>query len=626
MKFITILFLFSCCSFFALNPITLHNESDLTIFAAPYYSYKDKAKQASAVKELKAHTTAPFERPSIKLLDLGTREIIAALQREKLTTEISAAMLMRFPRENIANPLYNDFYLISLGGETKIFNHINWKIVQPIINKLKSATAVVVAATVDQLRKLWQPAHATPTKVRQAGKGLCDEEKKYISERRKKINTALKKIGISVDAGQEPVIALCGSGGGVRSTVAYNGIKNGLAKIGLLDAIMYEATLSGSTWEAAPSAHMQLSPAQFKQFLKERLPSGILNKRFSLIELSSNLFRKVVFAKPISLVDLYGAMLGSMFLKEPQQELYKATLSQQAKSLHTGNRPMPIYTAITSAQPYVWLSFTPYEIGSDELGAFIAPSSLGRQFVKGTSVNYAPEESLCYLMGTFGYAIGVNLKEVMRIMGNKIESKFIHDLLHKTSQETVIGNIRLLPGEYNNFTYQMPGTNKSYNNKRQITLLDAGIHYNLPIPPLLRKERAVDIIIVIDNSAGTTGDELRKTEQYFKQKGLSFPTIDYTRVHNTITVFEDAEHPATPIIVYMPLVKNNKYSENFDPKNCPDDACSTFNFTYKTEIIEELSGLTEFTIIENKEYITKLIRDRIKKKSQSPSNQLVKIG
>lgn len=600
------------------DTVNLHNESDISLYAAPYYTYTKNAQQVSPAKKLVPHSNTPFERPKIKW-DTGTRELAISIIPDLLKPEITGDELHLLAKQGIANPAFDNFYVVFVEGKIASFNRINWEVIQPVLKKTRAAINVLLAATIGQLRKLWEkpPYNTQQASVRLGGQGLCAEEKKYVEQRRSKAFAALKRMRIkNISPGNAPIIASCGSGGGVRSTVAFNGSKNGLAKIGLLDAIMYESTLSGATWETGPSTHFNYSPMQFKDFLKQRLPGGLLNKRFSIAQLGSSMFKKFVFDKPLSMVDIYGGALTSLFLDSPKnKEPYEVFLSAQANTIANGNRPLPIYNAITSYQPYIWLHFTPYEVGSDALGGFVPSWAFGRSFVNSLSVNYVPEEALGYLLGTFGYAIGINLKEALFVVGQDLRPEFLLEMLKKFAHETVVGKARLFPAEVNNFTFGMLGL--PYGNKRTLTLLDAGIHYNLPMPPLLHKDRAVDLIFVFDNSAGTVGDELRKTEEYFKEKGIPFPAIDYTKVTNTITVFEDKNNPSTPVIIYMPLVKNDRYSKTFDPKNCPDDACSTFNFTYQDDVIDLLSGLTEFSVIENKKLIVEVIQGIVNRKNDA---------
>lgn len=47
---------------------------------------------------------------------------------------------------------------------------------------------------------------------------------------------------------QAPVIAVLGSGGGLRAHIACLGVLSEMKELGLLDAITYLAGVSGSTW------------------------------------------------------------------------------------------------------------------------------------------------------------------------------------------------------------------------------------------------------------------------------------------------------------------------------------------------------------------------------------------
>lgn len=47
---------------------------------------------------------------------------------------------------------------------------------------------------------------------------------------------------------QAPVIAVLGSGGGLRAHIACLGVLSEMKELGLLDAVTYLAGVSGSTW------------------------------------------------------------------------------------------------------------------------------------------------------------------------------------------------------------------------------------------------------------------------------------------------------------------------------------------------------------------------------------------
>jgi hypothetical protein len=175
---------------------------------------------------------------------------------------------------------------------------------------------------------------------------------------------------------------------------------------------------------------------------------------------------------------------------------------------------------------------------------------------------------------------------------------------------------------------------------KYITLIDAGLNYNLPIPPLLRTERQIDLIIVFDFSAHiNNAKQLLKAESYANKNNLLFPKIkdseSYKTVTNTISIFMEKD-PKTPAIIYFPLVvdkivhdenslnetlKNNpliseKFTsqelnelKNFDLSKCT--FCSTFNLTYTEEEFRKLHNLIKFNLILNIEKIKETILKKI---------------
>lgn len=76
--------------------------------------------------------------------------------------------------------------------------------------------------------------------------GLQKEEQEAMDKRSTRVLEALQKLNI--EAREAPVIAVLGSGGGLRAHIACLGVLSELQKLGLLDAVMYLAGISGSTW------------------------------------------------------------------------------------------------------------------------------------------------------------------------------------------------------------------------------------------------------------------------------------------------------------------------------------------------------------------------------------------
>lgn len=367
----------------------------------------------------------------------------------------------------------------------------------------------------------------------------------------------------------------------------------------------------------APWTYLGISLTDFKKQLIPRVKDDLFKVDFSLDELGQALLEKVAFGQPISLVDLYGGILARKLLAKGADDPYQIELTSQTRRVSDGHWMYPIYTAIVTKKPYEWLEFTPHEVGSDYLGGYIPQWAFGRKFFNGVSQDFAPPQSLGFLMGIWGSAFAANVKEVLTNFEKKIKPRFLLNILQSGAQETIIGRQRLLPAKVYNFTYGMVQLPRGQ--QEMMTLIDAGVHFNLPLPPLLRKERAVDIVVVFDLSGNIKGGgELKKTQDYFAKKNIKLPPIDYQHIDTQIcSIFRDETDPTVPVIIYLPRIKNDRYG-SFDPdKDCLKSFCDTFNFKYNATHVEKLSGLTEFNIKESKDTIIQVIKQVVERKRRA---------
>ncbi len=151
---------------------------------------------------------------------------------------------------------------------------------------------------------------------------------------------------------------------------------------------------------------------------------------------------------------------------------------------------------------------------------------------------------------------------------------------------TSFAGVRLYPARFNNFA-KFPDS--PFAKAKTITAVDAGIDFNLPLPPLLRSARALDLIIVGDwseMSPQTPAKELVLAEKWARNRDVSFPLIQksvhYTTVYNKpMTLFNEYPEGQTgPAILYIPLMDNQFNADGFSVAQCFKGACSTFNFNY----------------------------------------------
>ena len=150
---------------------------------------------------------------------------------------------------------------------------------------------------------------------------------------------------------------------------------------------------------------------------------------------------------------------------------------------------------------------------------------------------------------------------------------------------------RLFPAQVYNWVH---GINKiELANDQRLTLVDAGIDFNFPIPPLLRKERAINIIIMLD--LGTNGKDLAKAAEYAKKHHLKFPKLpeNYLKMlheHNEYCLVLQEDDPSVPVVIYVQAVKANPDYES-GINLLQQTFTKTNNFAYSPEQFNALSGL-----------------------------------
>lgn len=497
------------------------------------------------------------------------------------------------------------------------------------------------------------PYKRTVARVRNSH-SLCTEEKRYIATRKlQQVKPTIDTL-FSVDTEYRmdipgykiPTIAIVTSGGGVRAMLATLGVLKGLEKIGLLDAVSYISALSGSTWAVGSWLSSGKSLDAICDDITLRLPSltsaAIATKIASLRTCDQPSSVRQLFGQPFTYTDYYGSMLlsGLLGIDTCNTSSQIPCLSQQLNPYEQhATVPFPIYTAIVpstkSGEPNLWYECTPYEIGQvyGSNPHYIPTWSLGRHFESGVSQTFAPEISFGTLMGTFGSAFGISLGQIL-------------ERTHHTSVASACPQ-SLLDYRCSYAQFDNPARNMDLpqSNCSSLDLTDAGLDCNLPYPPIsgLRSERKADIIIFVDASANvtavsspqgdesvTTGKNIQKIQNLFVQpnhdKGIALPDMPleknflwgpqnrYTRSISIgdipCSCFVDQEHPETPSVIYLPLVKSSALidqhtnimcavsgdNHNVDFSSINMATYSTTNFGPTTEQARQLIALMEFNV------------------------------
>ncbi|XP_077836737.1 cytosolic phospholipase A2 gamma isoform X1 [Macaca mulatta] len=236
--------------------------------------------------------------------------------------------------------------------------------------------------------------------------GLQKEEKVAVERRRLHVLKALKKLHIEAD--EAPVVAVLGSGGGLRAHIACLGVLSEMKEQGLLDAVTYLAGVSGSTWA--------ISSLYTNDGDMEALEAD-LRHRFSRQEwdLAKSLQKTIQAARSenYSLTDFWAYMV----ISKQTRELPESHLSNMKKPVEEGTLPYPIFAAIDNdLQPSwqeakaqeTWFEFTPHHAGFPALGAYVSITHFGSKFKKGRLVRTHPERDLSFLRGQCWGQRGLN--------------------------------------------------------------------------------------------------------------------------------------------------------------------------------------------------------------------------
>ena len=178
--------------------------------------------------------------------------------------------------------------------------------------------------------------------------------------------------------------------------------------------------------------------------------------------------------------------------------------------------------------------FTPYEFWCEELGSGIPTWAIGRKFENGKTVwrenNLSlPEVRIPLLLGIWGSAFCATLshyyKEIRPIMRGLSGFAGIDQMIAERDDDLIKVH-PIDPAAIPNYTLGMEhllpsSCPDSLFKATHLQLMDAGMSNNLPIYPLLRPGRDVDILIAFDASADVKTDNwLSIVDGYARQRGI----------------------------------------------------------------------------------------------------------
>ena len=551
----------------------------------------------------------------------------------------------------IANesPEQSDSYYSRIMNELSYLQKYLYRQVSFVFNVDVGVNRTVAKFKAD-IRKKYPDEHNNDDVQVRLGNDLCQSEIDFVHNRMPKIVTALKE---NFDIDTPFKIAFCSSGGGNRAMLTTLGFYLGMQDIGLLDATLYTAGVSGSTWTIVPWSYLHatqgMSLTKFKNQLVPRLNKTMatVNSLSTLPMINevqkdimiNNIAKRFAYNQFISSIDVYSGFVGDYTLYPVGKNRLDVTWSSIADKVKQGDMPLPMGAAVSYKSresvkknaEYYWFEMGPFEVGSDQLQAYVPTKSFGSKFNKGNPVHgypgHAPEYPISYYEGIFGSVFTFSMHEIIdritdrptfTLFGKKIVLPV--DLWIRSNIFESVRNTRFAPATFHNYTRGL--VDSPIHGEKRINLYDGAMNFNLPFPLLMRPARQVDIIVVCDSDVDLNSLKLARIHSL--RNGIKFPRLEiYTEQilgSKPMTVLNDPRSVNYDknilTILYCPFVKNDKFSETFDPARCMEvDFCNTFNFKYSKQQAEQVVDLTRYNINSIKDEIKEVLQALQKQKT-----------
>jgi cytosolic phospholipase A2 len=501
----------------------------------------------------------------------------------------------------------------------------------------------------------------------------------------------------SVHPDDVPIVAFGGSGGGYRAMIGVLGYCQEMKTTGLWDLLTYVAGVSGACWSlAAYYTWAQNSMTNVIDHCKKRLAPfhplspeavrAVLNSKGGVARTLGPLVQKHRSGLETVAMDLYSVFTtGYLFLpndpvtdprkigfeskgEKIESSSHESWLKWTSAAIHLdgGREPLPLLTAIRHERPwkdwddethpfkeadptgaehseaqnawFQWFEISPYEVGCDELQAFVPTWGFGRPFESGRSVKQLPEQSLALLLGLCTSAPAGPLTSYLATINRNLPSGFIGSSITNLSRsiaktwgkqgtEEFQQHHPLHACNEHNFLYHLnysphKAAPPGIENSPRIHLIDSGMDNNCPTYILLRPERKVDVIINMDASSDVQKDCFQeRLDQMGARRSLKFAkrhpgvTVDadernpdrykglYAQIYDgalvaerPATVKDSYGHevdnpPAAPcrqecIMVNLPLLPNETAAKGFDPSTTKFSG--SYNLVWTQEQVQML--------------------------------------
>ncbi len=486
-----------------------------------------------------------------------------------------------------------------------------------------------------------------PVTVKQST-DLCKQEQRFLHNRLPCVQAALQQY-FAIDTPLR--IGFCCSGGGNRAMIGTLGLLTGAAKTHVLDATMYLAGLSGSTWLLSQFCFLAATTYQDKTY--EETLQAIFESYTKLLDDFSMLHIHGVYApallsfdstddicleiatrfayqQPLTLVNLFGALVGDYALGLMGHDRLSEKWSTIIPVMQKGKVPLPLCASIFEITPkqYGWFEMSPFECGNKNLG-YIPVQYLGSPFSEGLLQEdmICPEYPISFYLGMYGSAFALAVQDIARAQQNA--GNRVHLCKECTNNRFMISTsmlqnlaktlIKELMGQRNPLTFaQFPNYAKDQKDgilcgHQTLGLFDAGIAFDLPLPMFIdRPERTLDIIFLYASFPGDT-KTLQDLEKYCYQQSIAFPDLsalsDQDLVQKSMLILNSPDdfdyNVGMPTYFYFPTNGISIYELPY----------VTLNFRYTAQEVTTLAAQTQQAFESNFEIIQDIMQKVAHKKA-----------
>ncbi|KAM7340282.1 hypothetical protein ACRRTK_000897 [Alexandromys fortis] len=448
--------------------------------------------------------------------------------------------------------------------------------------------------------------------------GLQKEEKAAVNKRSSKVLEALQKLNIQAD--QAPVIAVLGSGGGLRAHIACLGVLSEMKELGLLDAVTYLAGVSGSTWALSSFYNNNGNMEGMEEELKQRYEENMWH-------FEENLEKAIQASKKknYSLTDFWAYFVVS----RQTRELQDSNLSSIKKHVEEGLLPYPIFAAIdgdlqpdwrTRKTRKSWFEFTPHHAGYPALGAYVPITQFGSRFKNGKLVRSEPEGDLNYLRDVFGeqkYFWLIEAVQNWNEISPKEKEQFLEYLLYCFMRTKALP---LVPRSRPTNRIGSNITDEAMQSREVLHLVDAGLAINTPYPLVLPPAREAHLILSFDFSAGDPLETVRTTADYCQRYGIPFPQVREDQLKEWAKAPESCyilRGETGPVVMHFTLFNKNNCGDDIDTWRKKYETMKPSCF-YTPELVADLLRVSRENVRINRDNILSEMRKMAGKTGNLP--------